>query len=206
MKVLRPAPFASCFAPQRLAESCYRVLHWIDMTFTATKDIVTISQARVRLTELADDVSKSGQEKVFTRNGASCVALIAAGQLDDSRRLREAEHLSMLRALDALLDDYDSVRHLHPDAGSRALLLIDVVERELPQWLAAQPGIGRAAQLRVTQNQSERNWLARLAPLTARRRLQAREWLVSDFWVLYYRTSSAVYLASARHVREAAYR
>ncbi len=110
------------------------------------------------------------------------------------------------RALDALLDDYDSIRHLHPDAGSRALRLIDVVESELPQLLAAQPDLGRPAQLSLTQSQAEKNWLIRLAPLTARRRMQAREWLVGDFWVLYYRTSSAVYLASARHEREAEYR
>jgi len=110
------------------------------------------------------------------------------------------------RALDALLDDYESIRHLHPDAGSRALQLIDMVESQLPQLLGAHPDIGRTAQLSLTQSQSERNWLARLAPLTARRRLQAREWLAGDFWVLYYRTPSAVYLACARHVREAEYR
>jgi PHD/YefM family antitoxin component YafN of YafNO toxin-antitoxin module len=69
------------------------------MTFIATQDIVPISQARVRLTELADDVSKSGHEKVFTKNGASYVALITAEQLDDYRRFKEAEHLSMLKAL-----------------------------------------------------------------------------------------------------------
>ena len=110
------------------------------------------------------------------------------------------------RALDALLDHYDSLCHLHPDAGSRALLLIDMVESELPRLLAAQPDIGRPAQLSLTQSPAEKNWLSRLAPLTAHRRLQAREWLVSDFWVVYYRTSSAVYLASARHEREAEYR
>ncbi|HEY2928255.1 hypothetical protein, partial [Piscinibacter sp.] len=110
------------------------------------------------------------------------------------------------RALDAMLDHYASLRHLNPDAGSRALLLIDMVETELPRLLGAQPDIGRPAQLSLTQSQAEKNWLTRLAPLTARRRLQAREWLVGDFWVLYYRTSSAVYLASARHEREAGYR
>jgi hypothetical protein len=85
------------------------------------------------------------------------------------------------------------------------LRLIDMVESELPPLLAAQPDIGRPAQLSSTQGQAEKSWLARLAPLTAHRRLQAREWLVSDFWVLYYRSSSAVYLASARHEREAEY-
>jgi hypothetical protein len=109
------------------------------------------------------------------------------------------------RALDALLDHYESLRHLHPDAGSRALRLIDLIESKLPQLLAAHPDIGRPARLSLTQSESEKNWLSRLAPLTARRRLQAREWLLGDFWILYYRSSRAVYLASARHEREAGY-
>ncbi len=110
------------------------------------------------------------------------------------------------RSLDALLDHYDSLRHLHPDAGARALRLIDLVESELPRILAAQPDIGRPAQLTLDMSESEKNWLERLAPLTASRRLQAREWLLSDFWILYYRTATAVYLASARHERESEYR
>ncbi len=110
------------------------------------------------------------------------------------------------RALEAILDHYESLRHLHPDAGSRALSLIERVEVELPQLLAVRPDIGRPAQLSLTQTDSEQHWLKRLAPLTARRRLQAREWLLGDFWILYYRAAGAVYLASARHEREAEYR
>ena len=110
------------------------------------------------------------------------------------------------RSLDALLDHYDSLRHLHPDAGARALRLIDLVESELPRILAAQPDIGRPAQLPLSMSESEKNWLKRLAPLTASRRLQARERLLGDFWILYYRTATAVYLASARHERESEYR
>ena len=109
------------------------------------------------------------------------------------------------RALGRLLDHYESVCHLHADAGSRALQLIDTVENELPKLLCAQPDIGRRALLGIAESQTEKDWLARLAPLTAGRRLQAREWRVSDFWVLYYRSSSAVYLVSARHEREAEY-
>ncbi len=59
--------------------------------------------------------------------------------------------------------------------------------------------------LGLTQSEAERIWLDRLAPLTARRRLQAREWLLGEFWILYYRGAGAVYLASVRHEREAAY-
>lgn len=110
------------------------------------------------------------------------------------------------RALEALLDHYASLRHLHPDSGTRALRLIDLVEGELPLLLGAQPDIGRPAQLSLLENEAERKWLIELAPLTARRRLQAREWLLGDFWILYYRSASAVYLAAARHEREAEYR
>ncbi len=109
------------------------------------------------------------------------------------------------RALEAALQHYESLRHLHPDAGSRALRLIDLVEGDLPRMLAANPDIGRPAQLSLTQSKSEQNWLERLAPLTARRRLQAREWLLGDFWILYYRPASPVYLVSVRHERETAY-
>ena len=80
------------------------------MTRIASKDIVPISRARARLTELADDVSKSGREKVFTRNGESYVALITAGQLDDYRRFKEAEHLSKLQALVEAAEDIEAGR------------------------------------------------------------------------------------------------
>ena len=109
------------------------------------------------------------------------------------------------RALDRILDHYEALRHLHPDAGSRALRLIELVQGEFPQMLAQHPDIGRPVQLSLTQSQAEQNWLLRLAPLTASRRLQAREWLLGEFWILYYRTASAVYLVSARHEREADY-
>ncbi len=122
------------------------------------------------------------------------------------RRLPVVATRRFERALEALLDHYGSLHHLHPDSGSRALRLIDLVEGELPRLLGAQPDIGRPAQLSLMQSQTERKWLNRLAPLTARRRLQAREWLLGDFWILYYRSTSAVYLASARHEREAEYR
>jgi hypothetical protein len=109
------------------------------------------------------------------------------------------------RALEALLDHDESVRHLHPDAGSQALRLIELAEGDLPQVLALHPDIGRPAQLSLSMSNAERDWLQRLAPLTARRRLQAREWLLGDFWILYYRTADAVYLVSVRHERQAAY-
>lgn len=80
------------------------------MARIATKDIIPISRARARLTEFADDVSRSGQEKVFTSNGESYVALNTADQLDDYRRFKEAEHLSMLKALVEAAEDIEAGR------------------------------------------------------------------------------------------------
>ena len=125
--------------------------------------------------------------------------------MSQARRLRVVATRRFERALDAILDHYQSLRHLHPDAGARAIRLIDLVEGELPLLLAAQPDIGRPALLSLTQSHAETAWLSRLAPLTAQRRLQAREWLHDGFWILYYRGSTAIYLASARHEREAGY-
>ena len=63
------------------------------MSFTA-QDVVPISEARARLTELADDVV-SGAEKLLTKNGAAYVALIDAKRLDYYHRLEE-EHASLV--------------------------------------------------------------------------------------------------------------
>ena len=64
-------------------------------------DIVPISEARNRLTELAEDVVGSGSEKVLTKNGASYFALVDARRLDYYHAL-EAEHASLVLADDAL--------------------------------------------------------------------------------------------------------
>jgi len=64
-------------------------------------DIVPISEARTRLTELAEDVVRSGAEKVLTRNGASYVALVDARRLDYYHAL-ESEHASLVLAEDAI--------------------------------------------------------------------------------------------------------
>ena len=65
-------------------------------------DIVPISEARARLTELAEDVVGSGSEKVLTKNGASYVALIDARRLDYYHAL-EAEHANLVMADDAIV-------------------------------------------------------------------------------------------------------
>ena len=64
-------------------------------------DIVPISEARARLTELAEDVVGNGSEKVLTKNGASYVALVDARRLDYYHAL-EAEHASLVLADDAI--------------------------------------------------------------------------------------------------------
>ena len=61
-----------------------------------TRDVVPLSQARAKLSELADEV-KAGAEKVITKNGESYVALIGAARLDHYHRLeREGIHLALL--------------------------------------------------------------------------------------------------------------
>lgn len=63
------------------------------MSFTA-QDIVPISEARARLTELSDEVV-AGAEKLLTKNGAAYVAIIDAKKLDYYHAL-EAEHANLV--------------------------------------------------------------------------------------------------------------
>jgi prevent-host-death family protein len=63
------------------------------MSFTA-QDVVPISEARARLTELADDVV-SGAEKLLTKNGAAYVAIVDAKKLDYYHALEE-EHAGLV--------------------------------------------------------------------------------------------------------------
>ena len=66
-----------------------------------TSDVVPISEARARLTELAEDVVRFGAEKVLTKNGSSYVALVDARRLDYYHAL-EAEHANLVLAEDAV--------------------------------------------------------------------------------------------------------
>ena len=68
----------------------------------STQDIVPISEARARLTELADEVVGAGAEKVLTKNGASFVAIVDARKLDYYHALEE-EHASLV-----LLDEAET--------------------------------------------------------------------------------------------------
>lgn len=67
-----------------------------------TSDIVPISEARARLTELAEEVVDGGAEKVLTKNGASYVAIVDAKKLDYYHALEE-EHAGLVLMDDAEL-------------------------------------------------------------------------------------------------------
>lgn len=67
-----------------------------------TSDVVPISEARARLTELAEEVVGEGAEKVLTKNGSSFVAIVDARKLDYYHAL-EAEHASLV-----LLDEAET--------------------------------------------------------------------------------------------------
>lgn len=74
------------------------------MTFSAN-DIVSLSQARANLSELADQV-KGGAEKIVTKNGESYVAIIDSRRLDYYHQLeRERIHLLLIDETAKGLDD-----------------------------------------------------------------------------------------------------
>ena len=74
------------------------------MAITAA-DVVTLTQARANLSELADQV-KAGAEKIITKNGEKYVALIDSERLDYYHRLeRERIHLVLLDEVERGLSD-----------------------------------------------------------------------------------------------------
>ena len=64
-----------------------------------TQDVVPISEARARLTELSDEVV-AGAEKLLTKNGAAYVAIVDARKLDYYHAL-EAEHANLVLLTEA---------------------------------------------------------------------------------------------------------
>lgn len=61
----------------------------------SSKDIISLTQARAKLAELCAQVQREHGEKILTRNGESCAALIDAERLDYYHRLeREYVHLA----------------------------------------------------------------------------------------------------------------
>jgi prevent-host-death family protein len=62
------------------------------------KDVVPLTRARAKLTQLCEEVRRGPSEKLITKNGESCAALIGAERLDYYHRLeREHIHLTLLR-------------------------------------------------------------------------------------------------------------
>lgn len=76
----------------------------------SSADILSLSQARASLSELADQASL-GAEKIITKNGVSYVALIDARRLDYYHSLeKERIHLLLLDEAARGLDDVDAGR------------------------------------------------------------------------------------------------
>jgi PHD/YefM family antitoxin component YafN of YafNO toxin-antitoxin module len=94
-------------------------------------DVVPISEARARLTELAEDVVGRGSEKVLTKNGASYVALVDARKLDYYHAL-EAEHAGLVLVQGALegLADLEAGRVLEVAELGQALAVVRASPRK----------------------------------------------------------------------------
>lgn len=87
----------------------------------SARDVVPFTQARATLSELAEQV-KAGAEKIITKNGESCVALIDAERLDYYHRLeRERIHLLLIDDARRGLADIAAGRTQDADAGIAAL-------------------------------------------------------------------------------------
>lgn len=90
------------------------------MSFSAN-DVISLSQARAHLSELAEQV-KAGAEKIVTKNGESYVAIINAQRLDYYHRLeREHVHLLLIDDVAQGLDDVAAGRVKDARAGLQAL-------------------------------------------------------------------------------------
>ncbi|PKO92019.1 MAG: type II toxin-antitoxin system Phd/YefM family antitoxin [Betaproteobacteria bacterium HGW-Betaproteobacteria-10] len=87
-----------------------------------TSDVVPISEARARLTELADEVVRGGAEKILTKNGASFVAIVDARKLDYYHALEE-EHAGLvwLNEADVGLRQVIAGQRVSVDALTQAL-------------------------------------------------------------------------------------
>lgn len=74
----------------------------------SSKDIIPLTRARAQLTELCEEVRTKGREKIITKNGESCAALIDAERLDHYHRLeREHIHLNLLQEALRGIDDLE---------------------------------------------------------------------------------------------------
>jgi PHD/YefM family antitoxin component YafN of YafNO toxin-antitoxin module len=67
----------------------------------SSKDIVSLTRARAKLTEICEEIEKEQTEKIVTRNGESCIAMIPAEKLDYYHAL-EREHIHLLLLEEAI--------------------------------------------------------------------------------------------------------
>ncbi len=92
----------------------YKILYTIEAIIRRTampfqaQDVVSLSQARAHLSELADQVN-AGAEKILTKNGESYVALVDARRLDYFHAL-ERERIHLL-VLDDAIKGLEDVEH-----------------------------------------------------------------------------------------------
>lgn len=66
------------------------------------RDIVPLTRARAKLTELCDEVRRGQGEKLITRNGESCAVLIGPERLDYYYHRLEREHIHLTLLEEAL--------------------------------------------------------------------------------------------------------
>jgi prevent-host-death family protein len=77
------------------------------------RDVVPLTKARAQFTELCEEVSGGPVEKLITKNGESCAALIGADRLEYYHRLeRERIHLLLLREAAQGVADVEAGRTL----------------------------------------------------------------------------------------------
>ena len=96
-------------------------------------DVVPITSARARLTEIAAEVVASGQPKVLTRNGESYVAVVGVADLDEYQRLRAADHLRNLHDLSRAACEVAAGKSMSAAAfRKRAMALVVGVEGDRP--------------------------------------------------------------------------
>ncbi|HHT9135420.1 MAG TPA: type II toxin-antitoxin system Phd/YefM family antitoxin [Candidatus Avalokitesvara rifleensis] len=70
------------------------------------KDIIPLTKARAKLTELCEQIRQEHGEKIITKNGESCAALIDSNRLEHYHRLeREHIHLTLLEEAIRGLED-----------------------------------------------------------------------------------------------------
>lgn len=82
------------------------------MSLTA-KDIIPLTKARAQFTDLCEQISENHGEKIITKNGESCVALIDAELLDHYHRLeREHIHIGLLEEAIRGLEDVEKKKTL----------------------------------------------------------------------------------------------